>query len=188
MINAKDILYRLTDEEKQDLFDSLMEEKCAVALDEMRERLTKEGKIPAITDEQQKEISDHIVDCHITADEADCGLPYEFLNPLKKIYIDDVNYYLEYIANDGDSADDKHDSAHNPAHDAEHDAEHDSEHDSAANEEIKVTCYGKTETWKSRADAMAFYFRGMVATSGSERERYTEIYEQLACGSKECHD
>ena len=53
---------------------------------------------------------------------------------------------------------------------------------------VKVTCYGSTETWDSRKDAMEFYLRAMAASEGSEQSRYTKIYTELAMGLSECKD
>lgn len=55
-------------------------------------------------------------------------------------------------------------------------------------EEIKVTCYGKTETWSDRKKAMAFYGEGMLNSDGSEQERYTKIYMELLRGLNNCTD
>lgn len=56
------------------------------------------------------------------------------------------------------------------------------------NDPVVVTCYGKTETWESRADAMAFYMRAMAASEGSECERYKNVFVALAAGEKICSD
>ena len=53
---------------------------------------------------------------------------------------------------------------------------------------IRVTCYGRTEEWDSRAVAMAFYKRAMACSEGNEQGRYTKIYLQLAAGKNECTD
>ena len=53
---------------------------------------------------------------------------------------------------------------------------------------VTVRCYNKEETWSSRSEAMKFYFTGMIMTDGSERERYTSIYCQLAEGRNYCSD
>jgi len=47
------------------------------------------------------------------------------------------------------------------------------------NDPVVVTCYGNTETWESRAEAMAFYLEAMAASEGSECERYKNIYVAL---------
>ena len=54
------------------------------------------------------------------------------------------------------------------------------------NDPVVVTCYGNTETWESRAEAMAFYLEAMAASEGSECERYKNIYIALAYGEKNC--
>lgn len=53
---------------------------------------------------------------------------------------------------------------------------------------VKVTCYGSTETWDSRKDAMEFYLRAMAASEGSEQSRYTKVYTELAMGLPDCTD
>ena len=52
---------------------------------------------------------------------------------------------------------------------------------------VSVTCYNKTEK-VVRRDAIAFYFDCMMNSEGSERERYTDIYQQLMLGYMECSD
>jgi len=47
---------------------------------------------------------------------------------------------------------------------------------------VKVTCYGTTETWDSRKDAMEFYLRCMAGSEGSEHQRYSKIYTELSMG------
>ena len=53
---------------------------------------------------------------------------------------------------------------------------------------VKVTCYGSTETWDSRKDAMEFYLRAMASSEGSEQSRYTKVYTELAMGLPDCTD
>lgn len=53
---------------------------------------------------------------------------------------------------------------------------------------IKITCYGKTDTWESRSEAMKFYMDCMCHSEGAERDRYTKIYIQLEQGSYDCKD
>lgn len=52
---------------------------------------------------------------------------------------------------------------------------------------VIITCYNRTEQM-TRRDAIAFYFDCMINTEGSERDRYTNIYEMLMLGYAECHD
>ncbi len=47
---------------------------------------------------------------------------------------------------------------------------------------VRVTCYGTTETWDSRKDAMEFYLRAMAGSEGSEHQRYSKIYIELSLG------
>lgn len=59
--------------------------------------------------------------------------------------------------------------------------------DRQLSETVEITCYNKTER-RTRRDALRFYFEGMMACEGSERERYTNIYCQLRQGSMKCVD
>lgn len=52
---------------------------------------------------------------------------------------------------------------------------------------VQVTCYGETKTWE-RKDALDFYLEAMHGCEGAERDRYVNIYYQLARGAKEAHD
>ena len=53
---------------------------------------------------------------------------------------------------------------------------------------VKITCYGKTQTWDSRKEAADFYLRAIAGSEGSECERYTKIYTELLMGLSECTD
>lgn len=53
---------------------------------------------------------------------------------------------------------------------------------------VKVTCYGKSETWDSRKEAADFYLKAIAGSEGSECERYTKIYTELLMGLSECSD
>lgn len=53
---------------------------------------------------------------------------------------------------------------------------------------VRITCYGRTETWDSREEALEFYGRAMAGCEGSERERYSRIFTHLMSGSEECSD
>ena len=57
-------------------------------------------------------------------------------------------------------------------------------------ETFTITCYGKTKTYpESKRKAMAQEFMtAMAACEGSEQERYTNIYLDLARGAKVCTD
>lgn len=52
---------------------------------------------------------------------------------------------------------------------------------------VVVTCYGKSETMERKA-AMEKYQEGILCSEGSERDRYVNIYFQLARGCKEAFD
>ena len=53
---------------------------------------------------------------------------------------------------------------------------------------VKVTCYGKEETWDERKEAIAFYMKAIAESEGSECERYTKIYTELLMGFSTCTD
>lgn len=53
---------------------------------------------------------------------------------------------------------------------------------------VTVVCYGKTEHWNSRQEAINYYFEGMLSCEGSEQDRYTKIYSELISGCKVCTD
>lgn len=53
---------------------------------------------------------------------------------------------------------------------------------------VKITCYGKEETWDSRKEAADFYLKALAGSEGSECERYTKIYTELLMGLSECTD
>lgn len=53
---------------------------------------------------------------------------------------------------------------------------------------VKITCYGKEETWDCREEAVEFYLRAIAGSEGSECERYTIILMQLLAGLKKCSD
>ena len=49
-------------------------------------------------------------------------------------------------------------------------------------------CYGHREYWRSRKEAADYFFEGLCATEGSERDRYSQIYVQLVSGKSVCTD
>lgn len=49
---------------------------------------------------------------------------------------------------------------------------------------IKTYCYGKLHEFPSIKKAMDFYFEGMGACEGAERDRYLDIYSKLACNEE----
>ena len=53
-----------------------------------------------------------------------------------------------------------------------------------------ITCYGKTKTYKeSQRNKMAKEYKtAMLCCNGSEAERYSNIYQDLIAGEKECMD
>jgi len=53
---------------------------------------------------------------------------------------------------------------------------------------IKVTCYGKEETWTDRTKAIAFYEKAKSYSEGNEKARYENILLQLRSGSTNCTD
>lgn len=55
---------------------------------------------------------------------------------------------------------------------------------------VTVTCYGQTEEWEDREDAIRFYkeaFEGCDSNS-HEHLRYITIWDALVAGEKECSD
>lgn len=55
-------------------------------------------------------------------------------------------------------------------------------------EMVKTICYGKTNVWDSREEALAFFLKAMAGSEGSENDRYTKIYMELMMGMDECSD
>lgn len=53
---------------------------------------------------------------------------------------------------------------------------------------IIVICYGQARVWNSRKKALDFYLNSMQECEGSERERYANIYCDLANGKNVCTD
>lgn len=54
-------------------------------------------------------------------------------------------------------------------------------------DQVKVTCYGKTETMLRR-DALTKYYDCMRNSEGAENERYQRIFFQLMEGQTDCND
>lgn len=55
-------------------------------------------------------------------------------------------------------------------------------------ETVKTICYGKEDVWDSRKEAADFFLRAIVASEGSECQRYTKIYTELLMGKAVCTD
>lgn len=55
---------------------------------------------------------------------------------------------------------------------------------------FSITCYGKTKTYKEsqRKKMTKEYETAMLCCDGSEAERYSNIYQDLIAGEKECMD
>lgn len=53
-----------------------------------------------------------------------------------------------------------------------------------------ITCYGKTESYPEsrRKEMMNYYLEGMASCDGSEKDRYANIYVDLAEGKVHCFD
>lgn len=53
-----------------------------------------------------------------------------------------------------------------------------------------ITCYGKTKSYpeSQRKAMMGFYLEGMACCDGSERDRYSHVYADLAAGMEHCFD
>ena len=55
------------------------------------------------------------------------------------------------------------------------------------NEQVLVTCYGKTESMR-REDAIDEFYEGARCCDGCESERYWNIYSQLMDGEMHAYD
>lgn len=53
---------------------------------------------------------------------------------------------------------------------------------------ITVMCSDKEEIWGDRNEAIDFYLECMSFSDGTERERYSAIFEQLMTGATYCTD
>lgn len=53
---------------------------------------------------------------------------------------------------------------------------------------VTTICYGKEKVWDSYTEAQRFFRRAIAGSEGSERERYTKIYAELAIGKSICTD
>ena len=53
-----------------------------------------------------------------------------------------------------------------------------------------ITCYGKTKSYpeSQRKAMMDSYLEGMACCDGSERDRYSHVYADLAAGMEHCFD
>lgn len=49
---------------------------------------------------------------------------------------------------------------------------------------IITICYGHTQYWTSRTQAMEYFAEGAMCCEGSEAERYAKIFFQLKHGKK----
>ena len=55
-------------------------------------------------------------------------------------------------------------------------------------EPVTITCYGTTEVWDDRMEALRFYKQGAEECGGSESRRYANIVFQMMDGKTECSD
>ena len=55
-------------------------------------------------------------------------------------------------------------------------------------EPVTITCYGTTEVWDDRMEALRFYKQGAEECGGSESRRYANIVFQLMDGKSICSD
>lgn len=53
---------------------------------------------------------------------------------------------------------------------------------------VSVTCYGKTEEWENKNEAILYYAKGYNGAEGSEQERYSNIVWGLIDGEKNVID
>lgn len=60
--------------------------------------------------------------------------------------------------------------------------------DTSADMSVTTVCYGESRHWESREEAKAFFLDCMMASEGSEQQRYTTIYSKLCEGFAVCDD
>lgn len=53
---------------------------------------------------------------------------------------------------------------------------------------VTIICYGDTDVWPSRQEAIDFYTHGVFVCDGAERERYMNVLLDLYAGLKICTD
>jgi len=53
---------------------------------------------------------------------------------------------------------------------------------------VTTVCYGESEMWESREDAIRFYRRCAAGSEGHEQERYKTILMKLLAGLDYCSD
>ena len=53
---------------------------------------------------------------------------------------------------------------------------------------VSITCYGTTQSWDDRKEALRFYKQAAEECEGAERDRYTRIVFQLMDGKSICSD
>ena len=53
---------------------------------------------------------------------------------------------------------------------------------------ITVKCYGELKNYNTKEEAMKFFLECMAWSEGSERDRYSQIFTQLARGLEYCSD
>ena len=53
---------------------------------------------------------------------------------------------------------------------------------------VTTVCYGQERVWDSRTEAKNYFLEVLLATEGSERERYAFIYAKLILGYDYCTD
>lgn len=66
--------------------------------------------------------------------------------------------------------------------------DHNNKKRTTMNEQITTTCYGHTDKWASREQAVRYFQECAMCSEGAEKERYTNIILQLLDGQTDCHD
>lgn len=57
-----------------------------------------------------------------------------------------------------------------------------------AEDSVTTICYGQSQEWENRWDAVDFFRDGAYACDGSERDRYETILMKLLAGETVCSD
>ena len=54
--------------------------------------------------------------------------------------------------------------------------------------QVITVCYGEEQVWDSREEAKEFFLEAMMASEGSEQQRYVNIFTELSLGFIRCID
>ncbi|MCD8098035.1 MAG: DUF4314 domain-containing protein [Lachnospiraceae bacterium] len=55
-------------------------------------------------------------------------------------------------------------------------------------QEVTTVCYGEKKIWKTRIEALKFFWQAVQECDGSERDRYINVYTKLKLGFDVCSD